>query len=296
MGALIDLTNQQFGKLTVLYRADNKSGKTYWHCKCECGNEVDVRGASLRNGNTKSCGCLIKNFHTTKEDLTNKIFGDLTVLYRNGTNKQGYALWHCVCSCGKEIDVRGDCLRKGTRKNCGCLNNKKRMIEKINLEGEVFGRLTVLYRNGSKNRNAVWHCRCDCGNEVDVRSDALRNGQTNSCGCLVSKGEEKIRKILEELSISYIQQKTFPELRGVNNGLLKFDFYLPSENVVIEYQGKQHYEEVESWNNDLTFENRVEHDQRKRKYCSNNNIKMIEIPYTDFEKIDEEYLIRAVYK
>lgn len=170
------------------------------------------------------------------------------------------------------------------------------MIEKINLEGKVFGRLTVLYRNGSKNRNAVWHCRCDCGNEVDVRSDSLRNGRTNSCGCLVSKGEEKIRKILEELSISYIQQKTFPELRGVNNGLLKFDFYLPSENIVIEYQGKQHYEEVKSWNSDLTFENRVEHDQRKRKYCSNNNIKMIEIPYTDFKKIDKEYLTRVIYK
>ena len=166
----------------------------------------------------------------------------------------------------------------------------------IDLINQQFGKLTFLYRADNKSGKTYWHCRCDCGNEVDVRSDALRNGQTNSCGCLVSKGEEKIRKILEELSISYIQQKTFPELRGVNNGLLKFDFYLPSENVVIEYQGKQHYEEVESWNNDLTFENRVEHDQRKRKYCSNNNIKMIEIPYTDFEKIDEEYLIRAVYK
>ena len=57
----LDLTNQRFGKLIALY-STHKNGKTAWHCKCDCGNELDVFTFCLRNGNTSSCGCeKIKN-------------------------------------------------------------------------------------------------------------------------------------------------------------------------------------------------------------------------------------------
>lgn len=55
----VDLTGQQFGRLTAMSRAeDSKGGKTRWLCKCQCGNECVVHASSLRSGNTKSCGCL----------------------------------------------------------------------------------------------------------------------------------------------------------------------------------------------------------------------------------------------
>lgn len=57
------------------------------------------------------------------------------------------------------------------------------MSETINMENQRFGRLTVLYRNGSHNGRAVWHCKCCCGNEVDVLGKSLRQGNTTSCGC-----------------------------------------------------------------------------------------------------------------
>ncbi len=48
-----------------------------------------------------------------------------------------------------------------------------------------YGKLTTLYKNGrSKNRNIIWHCRCDCGNELDVPTASLTSGNTQSCGCL----------------------------------------------------------------------------------------------------------------
>lgn len=54
-----DMTGQKYGRLTVEKRAPSaKSGNIRWHCKCECGNETIVYGSHLRNGNTKSCGCL----------------------------------------------------------------------------------------------------------------------------------------------------------------------------------------------------------------------------------------------
>ena len=63
-----DLTNQRFGRLVVLERAENdKHSCTCWVCKCDCGNIKTIRGNALRRGLTVSCGC----YH--KEDLTNRL-------------------------------------------------------------------------------------------------------------------------------------------------------------------------------------------------------------------------------
>lgn len=56
---LKDMTGQVFGELTVISRAPNNSQRrARWLCKCSCGNTTVVYGKHLRNGNTKSCGCL----------------------------------------------------------------------------------------------------------------------------------------------------------------------------------------------------------------------------------------------
>lgn len=67
MGKLIDLTGKTFGRWTVLYRTDDyieASGakRAHYHCKCACGNEADVLAGSLRKGQSKSCGCLQREF------------------------------------------------------------------------------------------------------------------------------------------------------------------------------------------------------------------------------------------
>lgn len=63
MGKFIDLTGKRFGKLTVIERSEDHiqpSGQhcTMWLCKCDCGNEVSVRGSDLKYSKTRSCGCL----------------------------------------------------------------------------------------------------------------------------------------------------------------------------------------------------------------------------------------------
>ena len=61
MGKFIDLTGQKFGRLTVLSRTDNnKHRQVMWLCQCKCGNFIVVRGYRLKDGHTKSCGCLHK--------------------------------------------------------------------------------------------------------------------------------------------------------------------------------------------------------------------------------------------
>jgi hypothetical protein len=55
---VIDLTNQVFGRLTVIERAENNQNHPRWLCRCTCGNEKVILGFHLRSGTTKSCGCL----------------------------------------------------------------------------------------------------------------------------------------------------------------------------------------------------------------------------------------------
>ena len=56
----LDLTGMRFGRLLAEYRTDKRDykGSVCWHCRCDCGNEVDVSADGLRTGNNLSCGCL----------------------------------------------------------------------------------------------------------------------------------------------------------------------------------------------------------------------------------------------
>ena len=54
----------------------------------------------------------------------------------------------------------------------------------------------------------------------------------------MSKGEDKVKNILDNARITYVREKTFPSLR---NGKLRFDFYLPELGILIEVDGEQHF-------------------------------------------------------
>ena len=57
----------------------------------------------------------------------------------------------------------------------------------VDMSGQIFGRLTVIRRNGTRGSGALWLCRCECGNEVTVARSELKRGQSKSCGCLRSE-------------------------------------------------------------------------------------------------------------
>lgn len=58
------------------------------------------------------------------------------------------------------------------------------MGKKLNLMGQRFGRLEVIAPAPNKNGRTAWLCKCDCGNEIEVITKSLRDGNTSSCGCL----------------------------------------------------------------------------------------------------------------
>lgn len=105
-------------------------------------------------------------------------------------------------------------------------------IQKVNKNIEIIDR----YVNCAIKIN----CRCKiCGNIwLAIPKNLLRGSGCPICN--KSKGENIIKDFLLEKNISYLSQYRFEDLRGINNGVLSYDFYLPNHNVLIEFQGKQH--------------------------------------------------------
>jgi len=66
----------------------------------------------------------------------------------------------------------------------------------VDLQGKSFGRLIVVYRNGTKNGKALWLCRCECGGSTSVRGTDLTRGNTRSCGCLRSDNAANIGRAI----------------------------------------------------------------------------------------------------
>lgn len=165
------------------------------------------------------------------------------------------------------------------------------------MEGQTFSHLTVLRRDDSKPRgaDAYWICRCDCGNICSIRTYQLQNNVTKSCGCLNSKGEITLNLLFQKMNLKYVSQYTFDDLYG-NKEKLRFDYYLPDYNLLIEYQGQQHYSAQTFFGGEEKFKQQKKYDNIKKEYCKKHGYKLIEIPYWDYDKLDEDYIKNILKK
>ena len=131
-----DLTGQRFGRLVVLgidHKRIDGGGNNhfYWKCQCDCGNTIAVITSSLKNGDSKSCGCLQAEASASRAkdrtiDLVGHKYGLLTVIGRvDDPDREGFSLWRCLCDCGNEKLVEGYQLRIGLVASCGCLAQSK---------------------------------------------------------------------------------------------------------------------------------------------------------------------------
>jgi len=97
--------------------------------------------------------------------------------------------------------------------------------------------------------------------------------------CNKSKGEKIISWFLDKKNINYEEQKRFDGCK--NKSHLLFDFYLPDYNICVEFQGVQHYKANEHMNGSIGLKKRQINDNIKREFCKKNDIKLVEIKYSD---------------
>lgn len=198
-----DLTGLRFGRWTVLGRVD-ADGAARWHCRCECGTERDVLGRSLKCGSSQSCGCLTKErvIQALSVDYSGRRFGKLIALERGEKSRTGATQWKCRCDCGKECLVLQRSLQNGRRTSCGC-DSRKGKARIRDIRGQKFRMLTALYPTALRGHNGSiqWHCRCDCGNEVDAYADdLLYNPMLVSCGCAKKKCNQTLSQKLVHIA------------------------------------------------------------------------------------------------
>lgn len=111
----------------------------------------------------------------------------------------------------------------------------------------------------------------------------LSNG--NGCSnCTTSRGENRIKEWLNDNGFKYNTQHIFEDCKDVR--VLPFDFYIPSYNVAIEYDGIQHFEPKDFFGGEESFNKLKEHDSIKSNYCVENNIRLLRIPYYRYDEIE----------
>lgn len=262
--------------------------------KClNCGETFQNRINRVVDG-TKGCSCGKKS---PAANLAGTVKGVWKIIER-APSREGRrdAYWKCQCIiCGKEFESSTTDINRHDHAYCDHQEQGQPGGRTPSLAvGMIFGNLTVKEYLGDRQ----WKCQCTCGRFTTKRTDLLTTGKVYACPVCsgVSKGEAKLYDLLTNMDIDFEQQKTFDTCRFKDtNALAKFDFFLSDLNILIEYNGEQHYGYRVSngkpgWNNEENFKATQERDKQKIEWCKENAFPLLIIPYTDFNILDENYL------
>ena len=221
-------------------------------------------------------------------DLTGKILNDGLYIKEVDANSGGtgkHKKWICICPvCHQEFKTQSNHILKDGIKMCGRCSR----LQFNDLSGQKFGKLLVLCRTEETGRGAKYICQCECGNIHVADGRGLKAGTVQSCGCLISSMEHKVKLILQQNNISFETQKRFKECK--DNKTLPFDFYIPELNLLIELQGGQHFKPVNYFGGEDSFLKLIGHDLIKEDFCEREGYKLLQIAYYENlkQRINEE--------
>ena len=184
--------------------------------------------------------------------------------------------------------------RRNLLKNKKCI--KCYLHNKVFTKEKILNDFNLLHGNNYQYvfenfKNVHSKIKITCKNNHVFYQKISNHLQGKGCPiCRESFGERTITIFLDKKNIIYEKQKTFDDLIFFSK--LKFDFYLPKYNTIIEYDGIQHFEPVEFLGGDEEFEKNKQRDLLKTEYCLKNNIKLIRISYKEniLLRLDEIFL------
>lgn len=272
--------------------------KSYIKIKCKCiicGYEFESRPNDLLNGH----GCpqckktnLSKMYKHSHEDFLQKVKArnihvDIISDY-NGSHKN----IHCKCNiCNNNFDIlAGNLLKHG----CPICGVKRRVISRTKTQEDFVKEMNKQNNNIEiigKYKTSKDHIECMCkvcGNIWFATPDSLLGDKGTGCPhCKTYKGEKQISDYLKNHKIIFEEQKKYKDLIGVGGKKLSYDFYLPTENMFVEYNGEQHYFPIDFFGGQNKFNIQQEHDRRKKEYANKICTKLLIIPYWEFNNIKD---------
>jgi len=144
------------------------------------------------------------------------------------------------------------------------------------VHGDLYDYSLCDYKNSKEKVTII----CNKHGEFQQTPKEHINGHGCSL-CNLSRGENRISNLLNLLGIEYKMNWKFDGCNGVNGGNLPFDFYIPDKNLVIEYDGRQHYEPVELFGGQETYNKQVINDRIRDRWCLSNGIDIIRVSYKE---------------
>ena len=264
---------------------------------CECGDIFETTLASIQASNKQYCNkCSNKKMHDkfakTQEQFEKELhdkLGDKYVLLSRYINTNTKVLMKHL-ECGNTWEVTPSSMLNQNTKCPFCCGNRKKTTTQFKKEVyELVGNEYDVLSEYINAKKPILMRHNKCGNKWWVQPTNFLTYHSCVFCSPRSRGEDRISEILKKNNIQHEREKRFDGCK--NQKKLPFDFYLNNLNVLIEYDGVQHFKPSF---NEKEFKNIKVNDEIKNKFCEENNIKLIRIPYWEFENI--ETILEGVIK
>lgn len=195
------------------------------------------------------------------------------------------------------FEIRFDSFKRGSGCRYCMSNSMKNDVEEVKKILDKKGFTLVSDYTLSHDKITV-RCKKE-GHIFETTFDRISNSGCGCPCCREYKGEVKIREILEKNNIKLKGQYRFKDCK--DKSTLPFDFYIPDLNIAIEYDGVQHFEPIDFSGQGMDkaieeLKDRKRKDDIKTQYCKDNNIKLIRIPYWEFDNIENILIIELQLK
>ena len=210
-----------------------------------------------------------------------KFSADFLIGHLDETIVTNAPIIHKKCGHAFAVDLT---IFKGRCVNCSAHKAEKyfksKVLEKLGSEYS-FIKFTHRPELSEGYRRGVVVEHFNCGHVYETSYSKILEG--SKCpNCVYSRGEKAVADVLDSLSIEYTREHSFEYL-----GRKRFDFFIPSLNIAIEYDGEQHYKSIDAWGGEETLKRTQESDALKNDFCDYMGIDLLRIPYWEFDNIDE---------
>ena len=210
-----------------------------------------------------------------------KFSADFLIGHLDETIVTNAPIIHKKCGHAFAVDLT---IFKGRCVNCSAHKAEKyfksKVLEKLGSEYS-FIKFTHRPELSEGYRRGVVVEHFNCGHVYETSYSKIMEG--SKCpNCVYSRGESAVKDVLDSLPIEYTREHSFEYL-----GRKRFDFFIPSLNIAIEYDGEQHYKSIDAWGGEVYLESVRQSDALKNDFCEYMGIDLLRIPYWEFDNIHE---------
>lgn len=279
------LLNEYINDKTKLKLKHNSS-------KCP-DNEFEVRWGHFYHDKTKCPRCTQRKTHEYFiEEIYNLVSDEYTILSEYMDAQTKVLIRHNCEKCNNnEFYMTPNSFTTGYR--CPECNRLRKQYTTEEVKEEIYkissGEYIMVSTEYEGHEKEIILLHTTCGKEFSTTRKRFVWSKCRCPHCSKSAGENLLSEFFAREKIKYIPQMTFDGLVGDGGRKLSYDFYIPDYNLLIEYQGHQHYKPIELFGGKVQFEKQIRYDDIKRSYAKNNKIDLLEIPY--WEKYNVEKIL-----